>query len=62
MSHIPNEKIVILDFSCGEVFVYPISEREEAEHFFKRKGFNESNIQWMRGDIKVHIEDAKISD
>ena len=62
MSHIPTEKIAILDFSCGEVFVYPISEREESEHFFARKGFRESEIQWMRGDIKVHIENGEITD
>lgn len=62
MSHIPTERIAILDFSCGEVFVYPISEREESEHFLSRKGFREADIQWMRGDIKVHIEDEKDSD
>lgn len=59
MSHIPTEKIAILDFSCGEVFVYSISEREESEHFLTRKGFREADIQWMRGDIKIHIEDEK---
>ena len=59
MSHIPTEKIAILDFSTGEVFIYPISEREESEHFFKRKSFRESDIQWMRGNIKVHIENEK---
>lgn len=62
MSHIPIEKIAILDFSTGEVFVYPISEREESEHFFARKGFRESDIQWMRGNIKVHIKDGKPTD
>lgn len=51
-----QEKIAILDFSTGEVFVFPISEREESEHFFKRKGFREPDIQWMRGNIKIHIE------
>ena len=61
MSHIPTEKIAILDFSCGEVFVYPISEREDSEHFFARKGFRESDIQWMRGNIKVHIENEEDS-
>ena len=62
MSHIPTEKIAILDFSCGEVFVYYISEREESEHFFARKGFKESEIQWMRGNIKIHIEDGEPTD
>lgn len=62
MSHIPKEKIAILDFSTGEVFIYPISEREESEHFFKRKGFRESDIQWMRGNIKVYIENEKNND
>ena len=51
-----REGIAILDFSTGEVFVFPISEREESEHFFKRKGFKESEIQWMRGNIRVIIE------
>ena len=62
MSHTPTEKIAILDFSCGEVFVYSISEREDSEHFFARKGFREADIQWMRGDIKIHIEDGKPTD
>lgn len=62
MSHIPTEKIAILDFSTGEVFIYSISEREESEHFFKRKGFRESDIQWMRGNIKVHIENENDND
>ena len=62
MCNIQTEKIAILDFSCGEVFVYSISEREESEHFFARKGFKESEIQWMRGDIKIHIEDGKPTD
>ena len=57
MGHIPKEKIVILDFSTGEVFVYSISEREEASDFIERKGFRESDIQWMRGNIKVHIDE-----
>lgn len=59
MSHIPTEKIAILDFSTGEVFIYSISEREDSEHFFKRKGFRESDIQWMRGNIKVRIENGE---
>ena len=53
---VSQEKIAILDFSTGEVFVFPISEREDSEHFFKRKGFKESEIQWMRGNIRVIIE------
>lgn len=57
MEHIPIEKIAILDFSTGEVYVYPISEREEASDFFKRKGFRESDVSWMRGNLKIHIED-----
>jgi hypothetical protein len=52
-----TEKIVILDFSTGEVFVYPISKEEDTNDFFSRKGFRESDIQWMRGDIKINIED-----
>ena len=56
MSHIPTEKIAIIDFSKGELYVFPISQREEAKDFFKRKGFNESDLTWIRGDIKVNIE------
>lgn len=52
-----QERIAILDFSTGEVFIYPVSQREEASDFFKRKGFRESDIQWMRGDLNIHIED-----
>ena len=51
-----QEKIAILDFSTGEVFICPISEKEDTEHFFKRKGFRESDVQWMRGNIKIRIE------
>ena len=56
MSHIPMEKIAIIDFSRGEVYVFPISQREEASDFFKRKGFNEEDLQWIRGDLKINIE------
>lgn len=51
-----TEKIAILDFSSGKVFVYTISQREEASDFFARKGFNESEIEWMRGDLEIYIE------
>ena len=51
------EKIAILDFSTGKVHVCPISEREEASDFFKRKGFRESDVSWMKGNLKIHIED-----
>ena len=59
MGHIPTEKIAILDFSTGDVIISPISEREEAEEFFKRKGLRESDIQWMRGNIRVCIENEE---
>lgn len=55
MGHTATEKIAILDFSTGEVLIYPISQREDSQDFFKRKGLRESDIQWMRGDIKVFI-------
>ena len=57
MAHIPKERIAILDFSTAKVFVFPISMREEASSFLSRKGFREEDIQWMRGDIEICIED-----
>ena len=51
-----QEKIAILDFATGGVYVYPISEREEAEDFLVRKGFQIENVEWMRGDLDIYIE------
>jgi len=52
------EKIAILDFSRAEVLIVPISQREDAEDFFNRKGIDSSNVQWMRGDFKILVEDG----
>lgn len=60
MSHI--EKIAIIDYTTAQVFVYPISEYEQTEHFLKRKGFNDSEVAWVRGNIKVNIEKETIQD
>ena len=56
MGHIPTEKIAILDFSRGEVIISDISEREDASTFFARKGIREKDIQWMRGNLKIIME------
>lgn len=49
-----SEKIVIIDFSKGEVFIDHISKKEDTESFLKRRGFNESEVSWIRGDIIIH--------
>lgn len=51
------EKIAILNFANGEVLISSITEREDTEEFCKRKGINYDDIQWMRGDLKIIIED-----
>ena len=55
MAH--KEKIVILDFSRGEAFVCAISEKEETSTFLERRGFRENDIQWIRGNLNIYIED-----
>lgn len=55
-----TEKIAIIDYTIAEVFIYPISEDEETAHFLKRKGFKESEVAWVRGNIKVHTEKETI--
>lgn len=51
-----KEKIAVLDFSRGEVIISDISEREEASDFFARKGIRKDDVQWMRGDLKIIVE------
>ena len=51
------EKIAILDYTTGEVCIYPISENEETSEFLEKKNFRESDIAWMRGKINIYIED-----
>ena len=53
---IPTEKIAILDYSTGEVRICTISQREEAEDFFTRKGLRTTDIAWMRGDLQIYVE------
>lgn len=56
------ERIAILDYEEGEVIIASIPKKESARSFMKRKGIgtltNPSNIEWMRGDIKLIIEDG----
>lgn len=42
-------KIIILDFSICEVFIYPLTEKEcrEAEAFMLTKGHDHDDCQWM---------------
>lgn len=57
-----SHKIAIIDYSKGEVFVYPINKNEGTDRFLNRKGFNPESIVWIRGNIKVNIEKETIQD
>lgn len=49
------EKIIILDFSTGEVFILNYSG-DDAEDWLKDNGFNPYNCQWMIVDtLKLTI-------
>ena len=49
------EKIIILDFSTGEVFILNYSG-DDAEDWLKYNGFNPDNCQWMIVDtLKLTI-------
>ena len=49
------EKIIILDFSTGEVFILNYSG-DNAEDWLKDNGFNPDNCQWMIVDtLKLTI-------
>lgn len=56
------EKIAILDYEEGEVIIANIPKKESARSFMQRKGIgtltNPHNIEWMRGDIKLTIENG----
>ena len=52
-----TEKIAILDYTTGKVIISTISQREEASDFFERKGLKEDDIEWMRGDIQILVEE-----
>lgn len=56
------ETIAILNFTTGEVIISKLSEREDANAFFERKGLNADELQWMRGDLKVIIENGSDKD
>lgn len=49
------EKIIILDFSTGEVFILNYSG-DDAEDWLKDNGFNPNNCQWMiTAGLKLNI-------
>lgn len=52
------EKIVIIDYANVEVRICNISKHESTESFFDRKGINQANAEWIRGeDIKIVNEE-----
>jgi hypothetical protein len=59
-----KNKIVILDFSTGEVHIFPYDETiwESEEHFLKEhcsengQTFKENQCQWMVVDMEVTEE------
>lgn len=53
------EKIIILDFSDGEVYIkdYDTNIWEDAEEFLNEYGFSESECHWMTVPIlKLNID------
>ena len=49
-------KIIILDFSCGDVTIANCYDVENAENWLSSIGFNPDNCQWMICDeLKLHI-------
>lgn len=53
------KKIIILDFSTAEVFVYDFDESkfEDGEAFLASVELKEANCQWMIvGDLKITIK------
>ena len=52
-----KDTLVILDYSCGEVFIYHLDENVITSDFLEEKGFKESEVNWMRGnDIRINRE------
>ncbi len=50
------EKIIILDFSTGEVCILNYFGDEDAEYWLKDNGFNPDNCQWIIVDtLKLTI-------
>lgn len=50
------DKIAILDYSMGEVYIADVPKDEDTHSFFRRKGIRESDVHWMRGDIRIYID------
>lgn len=57
------ERLVILDFTTGEVDIYPIEYEYEPcmEDLLEELGHNANNCQWMfsNGNITFHAETLK---
>jgi hypothetical protein len=51
------ERLTILDFTTGDVDIYPIEYDYEPdmEELLEELGHNANNCQWMFGDSKVTI-------
>ena len=57
------EHLVILDFSTGDVDIYPVeyNEKPDMDELLDELGHNANDCQWMfsEGDIKFHKEVLK---
>ena len=51
-----QERMAILDYASGEIFIFQVAKEERTQDIFDRKGFGESDIIWIRGDLKIHFE------
>lgn len=48
-------KVIVLDFTTGEVHIYSLKHDEDAEEFIENSDHNLSNIQWMTTDKQIVI-------
>lgn len=55
------EKLIILDFTTGEVDIYPVSHIDDVESVIEELGHNVNDCQWMisGGQITFHKEVLK---
>ena len=55
------EKLIILDFTTGEVDIYPVAYIDDAESIIEKLGHSVDNCQWMisDGQITFHKEVLK---
>ena len=54
------ERLIVLDFSTGDVDIYPVEYEQEPDmdELLERLGHNANDCQWMfsEGDINFHNE------